>query len=109
MAEKTKVKKVVSNVKSSTKETVELIDSLQLDSTVIRRTVSIPIQINGDNILALIEIGGKLWNKDIIYQKFFELGVKGVIEDIRLEVLKRGGTEEQFNSMIKKANEKIGA
>lgn len=104
----TKTKAISSNVKSkSTKDNIDLVDSLKLDETVIRRTVSIPVQINGDNILALIEIGGKLWNKDLIYQKFFEVGVDGVKAQIEEEIIKRGGTKEQYTAMIERAKEKI--
>lgn len=78
-----------------------------MDETIIRRTVSIPKQLNNVNILALIEVGGKLYSKDLVYQKFFEYGLKGVMEDIQKEISKKGGSEKKFNELMKKAAEKF--
>ena len=79
--------------------------------TTIRRTVSIPKYSHGESILAIVDIGGKLFNKDFIYQKFFEFGVGGVKNHILEEFIRRGGSKENFFKMLdtiqKRLEEKI--
>jgi hypothetical protein len=80
-----------------------------MDATVIRRTVTIPIVVNEDNILALAEVGGKLWSKELIYQMFFEHGAPLVRAAILKEIKKRGGSEKDFKSMIESAKKKFAS
>lgn len=77
-----------------------------LDTT-IRRTVSIPKVYKGNNILAIVDVGGKLLNKDVIYQKFFELGSDAVKEFLLKEFTDRGGTKENFVAMLESAQKKV--
>ena len=78
-----------------------------MDDSIIRRTVSIPKQLNGDDVLAVIEVGGRLFSKDMIYQKFFEHGLAGVMEEIKKEIKKKGGDEKKFRELLKKASGKV--
>ena len=68
--------------------------------TTIRRTISVPKYFNGESIFAIVDIGGKLLNKDIIYQKFFEFGVEGVKNYLQEEFIRRGGSKENFLKML---------
>lgn len=76
-----------------------------LDST-IRRTVSIPKFVNGESIFALVDIGGKLFNKDVIYQKFFEFGFAEVKKFVETEFIKRGGNKRNFNKYLTEQTKK---
>jgi hypothetical protein len=77
-----------------------------LDTT-IRRTVSIPKSFNGESILALVDVGGKLLNKDVIYQKFFELGANSVKEFLQKEFANRGGSKDNFITMLEASRKKV--
>lgn len=72
----------------------------------IRRIVSIPKVADKEDVLALIEVGGKMFNKDLIYQKFFSHGAKGVKQEILDEIKTRGGNEKDFQKMMKQAQDK---
>ena len=67
----------------------------------IRRTVFIPQVINGEDVIALIEVGGRVFSKEMVYRKFFEHGLKQVKADIVSEMKKRGSTEKDFEQMMK--------
>lgn len=73
----------------------------------VRRSVSIPIVSDGENVLAVAEIGAKLWSKDIIYRKFFERGLDGVKEDINKEIERRGGDHTDYANMLSQARDKL--
>lgn len=80
--------------------------SVFLDTT-IRRTVSIPKTVGNESILAIVEVGGKLLNKDVVYQMFFEHGaekVKSALEKIYVE---RGGSKENFAKVIGEARKRV--
>lgn len=72
----------------------------------IRRSISIPKQIGQDNILALIDLGGKIFNKDTVYSMFFELGFPAVKAHLLAEFKRRGGSEEQFEYAYDEFKEK---
>jgi len=72
----------------------------------IRRTVFIPKFLNGEDVIALIEVGGQVFSKEMIYRKFFEHGLENVRSEILDEIIKRGGTEKDFHTMMKKASTK---
>jgi hypothetical protein len=79
----------------------------ELLDTVIRRTVSIPKRASsGESILAVIDMGGKLLNKEMIYQKFFEYGLNGVKNLLKEEVKSRGGNDATFAKILSDMNKK---
>jgi hypothetical protein len=73
----------------------------------VRRSVSIPILSEGENVLAVSEVGAKLWSKDIIYRKFFEKGLAGVKDEIMGEIERRGGGASDFKEMLSTAEKKL--
>ncbi len=73
----------------------------------IRRTATIPVLHNSENILAIIEVGGKLVNKNWIYEQFFIEGLKNVKSNMLKIVKERGGTEKDFKEMLDKAKKKV--
>lgn len=73
----------------------------------VRRSVSIPILSEGENVLAVSEVGAKLWSKDIIYRKFFERGLAGVKNEIMGEIERRGGNASDFKEMLSTAEKKL--
>ncbi len=73
----------------------------------IRRTVTIPKYFGKEDILAIIDVGGQVLNKDRIYQKFFEYGLPGVKEEIIKELKIRGGDEETFKILLNMAKKKF--
>ena len=73
----------------------------------IRRTVTIPKFFGKENILAVIELGGEVLNKDRVYQKFFEYGLEGVKKEILKELKTRGGNENTFKNLLEKAVKKV--
>jgi hypothetical protein len=75
--------------------------------TSIRRTVSIPRVIGKHPILALIELGGDVFSKDLIYQRFFEYGVEGVERDIQTELKKKGVADTEYRRMLDDAVRKV--
>ena len=75
----------------------------------IRRTATIPVQHNKENILAVIEVGGMLVNKNWIYEQFFIEGLKGVKANILKKIKERGGTEKDFNGLLSSAEKKVNA
>ena len=75
----------------------------------IRRTATIPVQHNKENILAIIEVGGTLVNKNWVYEQFFIEGLKGVKSSILQRIKERGGTEKDFNEMLSLAEKKVTA
>ena len=80
-----------------------------MEELTIKRVVTIPTYSEGINVLDVLEVGGKIFSKDMIYQKVFEHGIVGVINDIKAEIKKRGGTpDERFDSMLELAeNERL--
>lgn len=75
----------------------------------IRRTATIPVKHNDDDILALIEVGGKVENKNWIYEQFFINGFKGTKEEILRKIKEKGGTAKNFEKMMNDARGKIEA
>lgn len=73
----------------------------------VRRSVSIPIVSDGKNVLAVAEVGAKLWSKDIVYRMFFEHGLIGVEGDIKIEIERRGGNEKDYSNMLGQAVGKL--
>ena len=73
----------------------------------IRRTVLIPKTYEGIDILALIEVGGALTNKELTYLNFFNKGAKLVQEDIINEIKSRGGSDKTFKDMMADAKKKL--
>lgn len=79
-----------------------------LDELTIRRTVPIPKVVNNKQVLALIEVGSKIFgSKDVVYQKFFEFGFDLVQKDIIQEIKRKGGKDELFDEMLEFAVKKI--
>ena len=73
-----------------------------LDELTIRRTVPIPKVVNNKQVLALIEVGSKIFgSKDVVYQKFFEFGFDLVQKDIIQEIKRKGGKDELFDEAVK--------
>lgn len=81
--------------------------SVFLDTT-IRRTVSIPKTVGSESILAIVEVGGKLLNKDVVYQMFFEHGAKDVKSALEKIYVERGGSKENFAKVINEAKKRVG-
>jgi len=73
----------------------------------VRRSVSIPIVSNGKNVLALAEVGAKLWSKDYTYRMFFEKACDEVEEMLKAEVVRRGGSLNDYTAMLTKAIDKL--
>lgn len=73
----------------------------------VRRSVSIPIISNGESVLAVAEIGARLWSKDVIYRKFFENGIDGVKKEILEEIKRRGGSDKEYELMLNRAKNKL--
>lgn len=73
----------------------------------IRRTVTIPKKVGNEDVLAIIEVGAKLWNKHIIYKMFFESAVSDVKKQIIEEIKKRGGDEKNYEKAIKDAQKNL--
>jgi len=69
----------------------------------VRRTITLPRKVNGKDLLALIEIGGKILNKEVIYELFFKTAYSEVKEKILKAYLARGGTEKDFHKMLSEA------
>jgi hypothetical protein len=73
----------------------------------IRRTATIPVNHNGENILAIIEVGGILVNKNWIYEQFFIEGLKSAKQNMLKIIKERGGTEKDFEEMLQEAVKKV--
>lgn len=71
------------------------------NSNVIRRSVSIPVTVDDLNIIALVNLGGKLFNRDLTYQLFFKFGAKGVHDFLLAEFQNRGGSAKEFEIKYK--------
>lgn len=75
----------------------------------IRRTATIPVKHKDDDILALIEVGGKVENKNWIYEQFFINGFKGTKDEIIRKIKEKGGSQKNFDKMMSDARAKIEA
>lgn len=68
----------------------------------VRRTITIPRRVNDKDLLALIEVGGMIINKEVIYELFF----KNSYDSVKVAILEaykaRGGNEKDFIIMLKK-------
>lgn len=69
----------------------------------VRRTITIPRSVDGKDLLALIDVGGKILNKEVIYELFFKESYFMVKKQILKAYLARNGTEREFRDMLKKA------
>lgn len=76
----------------------------------IRRTATIPLFTpKKENVLALLEVGGKVENKNWVYENFFLEGYAGVKEKVLEKIKEKGGDEEVFKNMFKIAEKKVKA
>lgn len=74
----------------------------------IRRTATIPLFTPlKENILALLEVGGKVENKNWVYESFFIEGYNGVKAKILEKIKEKGGDNEVFENMLKIAEKKV--
>ncbi len=71
------------------------------NSDIIRRTVSVPRTADDLNVIALVNLGGKLFNRDLTYQLFFKFGAKKVYEFLKEEFIGRGGSLKEFEASYK--------
>ena len=74
----------------------------------VRRSVTMPKIVSGINVLALIEVGGQIFNKDATYTKIFEFGIPQLKEFLKKEAIEKGGiTEKDFDNMLNDETEKM--
>lgn len=73
-----------------------------MDELVIKRVVPVPLYANGNSVLELLEIGSKLFSKDNIYQKFFELGYPHVKQMIIDEIIRKCNDPIKANQIFKR-------
>jgi len=71
------------------------------NSDIIKRTVSVPKTADDLNVIALINLGGRLFNRDLTYQLFFKFGAKKVYEFLKGEFIGRGGNVKKFETAYK--------
>lgn len=67
----------------------------------IRRQTTIPKSVNKRNVLAVIEVGGKMVNKDYIYQRVWEIALPQLEKELK-EKLKDIGSD-QYDKLYKRA------
>lgn len=75
----------------------------------IKRTVSIPFISGGKKILALTEVGGKIFSKEYIYGLFFTHGYDGVEKLVIETTINKGGTKEDYFTRLNEAHEALGS
>lgn len=73
----------------------------------IRRQTTIPKVISGRNVLAIIEVGGKLFSKDRVYQRIWELGISELEKELISEMLKVGKTEKDYDKLYQRAVKEV--
>lgn len=79
-----------------------------LNGLFARRTVTIPKKVGGKDILALIELGGKvLKSKDVVYQRIFELAYEPLKKVLKDEVYRNGGDDDHFARLLNEAEQKL--
>lgn len=73
----------------------------------VNKTVPIPVVRGTRMIAALIEVGGSLLSKNQTYEMFFEEGYDGVQKRLIAEFKRKGGSDKQFDEMMKNAIKKV--
>jgi len=76
----------------------------------VNRTVPVPIERGDKKIMALIEMGSKLFkSKTVTYTMFFEEGAAGVEKRLMDTIKSLNGDVEDYNKLFSQAVEKVNA